>query len=292
LDLGATNVKAVAVTAGGELLRTDQFEAGDEGIWLKRITQHIQVLERSLGQAERIGVAAPGLAARDSRSIAWMQGRLSGLADLDWTRELGRESIVPVLNDAHAALIGELWLGAAQGARDAVLLTLGTGVGGAIVCDGRLLRGHLGRAGHLGHLSLDPQGQLDIVNTPGSIEDAIGDHTVRTRSGGRFASTEELVASHLNGDKEASRIWLASLKCLAAAIASIINAVDPEVLILGGGIARAGPALFDPLARFLDDFDWRPNGHRVRVIPAALGERAGAIGAARHAMLFDRKERE
>jgi glucokinase len=141
-------------------------------------------------------------------------------------------------------------------------------------------------------LSLDPQGQLDIVNTPGSIEDAIGDHTVRARSGGRFASTKELVAAHVNGDEDASRIWLASLKCLAAAIASIINAVDPEVLILGGGIARAGPALFDPLARFLDDFEWRPNGRRVGVIPAALGERAGAIGAARHAMLFDRKERE
>jgi glucokinase len=292
LDLGATNVKAVAVTPAGDVLQADQFEGGDEGIWFRGIKQHIQVLERSLGKANWIGVAAPGLAAGDSRSIAWMQGRLSGLANLDWTRALDRESIVPVLNDAHAALIGELWLGVARGASDAVLFTLGTGVGGAIVCDGRLLRGHLGRAGHLGHLSLDPQGQLDIVNTPGSIEDAIGDHTVRTRSGGRFPSTEELVAAHLNGDEEAGRVWLASLKRLAAAIASIINAVDPEVIILGGGIARAGPALFDPLARFLDDFEWRPNGHRVRVIPAALGERAGAIGAARHAMLFDRKESE
>lgn len=292
LDLGATNVKAVAVTPAAQVLRSDLFEAGDEGVWLSRIERHIEAAEKALGKADWIGVAAPGLAAHDSRSIAWMQGRLTGLADLDWTAALKRARIVPVLNDAHAALLGELWLGAAAGVRDAVLLTLGTGVGGAMACDGRLLRGHLGRAGHFGHLSLDPQGPLDIVNTPASIEDAVGDHSVRTRSGGRFTSTEQLVAAHLTGDEEASRVWLASIKCLAAAIASIINAVDPEVIILGGGIARAGSALFDPLARFLDDFEWRPNGHRVRVIPAALGERAGAIGAARHAMLFDRKESE
>jgi glucokinase len=292
-DIGATNVKAVAVSSTGKTLRVEQFETGDkQDAWLHGTMAHLAAFEKELGNADWIGIAAPGLAARDSRSIAWMQGRLAGLQDLDWTRQFEREHVVPVLNDAHAALIGELWLGAAKGARDAVLLTLGTGVGGAIVCDGRLLRGPLGRAGHLGHLSLDPNGQPDIVSTPGSLEDAIGDHTVHDRCGGRFASTEALVEAHRAGDQVATQIWLRSVQCLAAAIASIINAVDPEVVILGGGIARAGPALFDPLERFLDDFEWRPNGHRVRVIPAALGDRAGAIGAARFAMQFDRKEGE
>jgi glucokinase len=293
VDLGATNVKAIAVDPAGQVLRDDQFQTRDrEGAWFTDVKEHIEYIERTLGKADCIGIAAPGLAARDSRSIAWMQGRLAGIQDLDWTIELRRSQIVPVLNDAHAALVGETWLGAASGARDAVLLTLGTGVGGAILCDGRLLRGHLGRAGHFGHLSLNPDGPLDIVNSPGSIEDAIGDHTISRRSGGRFASTEALVCAHLAGDEQATRVWLSSIKSLAAAVASIINAVDPEVVILGGGIARAGPAIFDPLARFLNDFEWRPNGRRVRVVPAAMGDRAGAIGAARHAMQFDRKESE
>lgn len=291
-DVGATNIKAVGLDSTGEVVRFDQFETNDaEGAWLDRIKTHIAAVEPERGTAF-IGIAAPGLAARDCRSIAWMQGRLAGLAGLDWTKHLGRNRIVPVLNDAHAALLGEVSQGAARGARNAVLLTLGTGVGGAILCDGRLLRGHLGRAGHLGHISLDPDGSPDIVNTPGSIEDAIGDHTVHRRSGGRFNSTEALVAAHVEGDELATKVWLRSVKHLSAAIASIINAVDPETVILGGGIARAGGALFDPLSRFLDNFEWRPNGHRVRVIPAALGERAGAIGVALNAMQLHRKECE
>lgn len=292
-DIGATHVKAVAVDTTGGVLRTDLFETTDEkNVWQIRIKQHLVDFETQFGGAEWVGIAAPGLAARDSRSIAWMQGRLAGIQDLDWTRRLDRGKLIPILNDAHAALIGELWTGAARGVSDAVLLTLGTGVGGAVVSEGRLIRGHLGRAGHLGHLSLDPEGLPDIVKTPGSIEDAIGDHTIRGRSGGRFQTTEELVAAHLAGDRDATQVWMRSVKYLAAAITSIINVIDPQVVILGGGIARAGTALFDPLMRFLDDFEWRPHGHRVEVVPAALGERAGAIGAARYAMQFGRKDAE
>jgi glucokinase len=79
-------------------------------------------------------------------------------------------------------------------------------------------------------------------------------------------------------------IWLRSILHLAAAIASFINAFDPEIVIIGGGIAQAGSALFDPLRKELDRFEWRPLGHTVRVLPAALGEKAGAIGAAYYAI--------
>jgi glucokinase len=212
-----------------------------------------------------------------------MQGRMSGVQGFDWTKFLGREHLA-VLNDAHAALLGETWLGAAAGAKNVVMLTLGTGVGGAIMCDGKLIKGQLGRAGHLGHISLDPEGPLDIVNTPGSLEDAFGDHTVSVRSGGRFDTTEALLRAHLGGDIEATAIWDRSVKTLAAGMVSMINAVDPEIIVIGGGIASAGPALFNPLSRWLDQFEWRPHGAKVRIVPAALGDRAGAMGAARYAM--------
>jgi len=201
-----------------------------------------------------------------------------------WTNVLNARNPVPVLNDAHAALIGEVWKGAGRGCRDAVLLTLGTGVGGAILSDGRLLKGHTGRAGHLGHICLDVDGTPDMVGMPGSLEDAIGNCTLFARSGGRFTTTRQLVEAYRSSDVRATDIWLRSVYQLACAIASIINVLDPEILILGGGIAQAVEALFGPLARFMDRVEWRPQGNRVQILPAALGTMAGAIGSAYHAM--------
>src|SRR5439155_633568 len=229
--------------------------------------------------------AAPGLAGRDGRSVASMPpGKLAGLEGLVWEEALEAGMPVRVLKEADAALMGGAWKGAAAGARDAVLLTLGTGVGGAIISDGRLVEGHIGRAGHLGHICLDPDGPASIAGMPGSLEHAIGNGTVAERSKGRFQDTRALVEAHVAGDSEASEIWLRSVWVLACAVASIVNAVDPEVVILGGGIALAGPALFDPLAKLLERVEWRPGGRTVRVVPATLGDVAGALGAARGAM--------
>jgi glucokinase len=297
IDLGATHVKFVHVDERGAMLNQGSFETLDSPgpQWRPHIRERLLELLKS-HRADDVGVCAPGLVARDGRSIAWMRGRLEQVQGLDWTSFLGWPYPIPVLNDAHAALLGELWLGAAamRGTgvapessapiQNAVLLTLGTGVGGAILCDGRLLRGHLGRAGHLGHITVDADGAPDIVGTPGSLEDAIGDCTLAARCGGRFTTTRDLVAAHQAGDAAATEVWLRSIRRLAAGIASIINAVDPEVVIIGGGIGAAGEALFVPLRCQMDAMEWRPTETPVRIIPAALGDRAGAIGAARVAM--------
>lgn len=287
IDLGGSSVKAAAVTPEGASLgqRTQSFDPAVAGQFITAVCTAGDELAARLGAApDRIGLSAPGLASRDGRHIAFLPGRLIGLEGLDWTDCLRAARPVPVLNDAHAALLGEVWLGAARGAQNAILLTLGTGVGGAALVDGRLLRGALGRAGHLGHLSLDPAGAPDICGTPGSLELAIGNATIGERSGGRFTTTHELIRAYEAGDAPARAIWLDSIRALAAAVASLINILDPEVVILGGGIARAGPALFDPLAAHLDRMEWRPGGHRVRIAAARMGEFAGAFGAAWHAL--------
>jgi glucokinase len=86
------------------------------------------------------------------------------------------------------------------------------------------------------------------------------------------------------GDPQARAVWAASIQALAAAVASIVNILDPEAVVIGGGIARAGATLFGPLADRLAVMEWRPGGHRVTILPAELGEWAGAYGAARHAI--------
>ena len=287
IDLGGTNIKIVVLSNDGELLDYLICETGDsDGLWAETIKNHIVAIKAERGQAPcHIGIASPGLAAKDSKSIAYMRGRMEGIEGFVWTDFLATPEPVFVLNDAHAALLGELWQGAARGYSNVVLLTLGTGVGGAVLVDGRLVKGRVGRAGHLGHTTVNSDGAADIVKTPGSLEEMIGNYNISERSEGRFTSTRQLVEAHLNGDAEATRIWLRSVFHLAAAIASFINAFDPEIVVIGGGIAQAGSALFDPLNKYLDQFEWRPMGVGVPVKVAALGERAGAIGAAYYAML-------
>jgi len=281
LDLGGTRLKALAITTDGrEITRETTPTGGDD--WKDAVKSCVEMIIESHGTPATIGVAAPGIAAQDERSIAHMPGRLSGLEGLDWQEFLEFENPIPVLNDAHAALLGEVWLGAAKGLRDVVLLTLGTGVGGAILTNGKLLRGHFGRAGHLGHISIHADGPPDIINTPGSLEDAIGNHSIQTRSDGRFHSTAELLAAMASGDPGAGEIWHTSIRDLAAAITSIINILDPEAIVIGGGIAVAGDALFRPLASELDRMEWRPAGCRVSILRAILSDWAGATGAAKY----------
>jgi len=289
IDVGGTRIKAVAASAEGTILRQVTHATADgtatAADWTRLARESLERFSRELGQSPAaMGVCAPGLAARDGRSIAHLPGKLAGLAGLDWTAALGRKETVPVLNDAHAALLGEVWAGAARGRNDVVMLTLGTGVGGAVLTGGRLLRGTIGRAGHIGHLSLDPDGTPSITGMPGALETLVGECTLAARSGGRFTSTADLVAAHRAGDAHATRVWLESVRALAFGVGSCINLFDPEVVVIGGGIARAGEYLFTPLNTELAKIEWRPGGHAVPVAPAVLGEWAGALGAAAQAL--------
>jgi glucokinase len=188
------------------------------------------------------------------------------------------------LNDAHAALLGEAWQGAARGMEDVIMLTLGTGVGGAAIVDGRLLQGHIGRAGHLGHNCLNMDAPKDVTGIPGSIEYFIGNWNIQDRTGGRFPTTHALVDAFARGDPFATHVWINSMRALAATVATYINVLDPEAVIIGGGVARAGKALFDSLEEALRPIEWQPGGHKVKLVPAQLGEFAGAIGSAKNGL--------
>jgi glucokinase len=101
---------------------------------------------------------------------------------------------------------------------------------------------------------------------------------------GRFTTTHDLVSACKAGDSVAREIWLKSVRALACGVTSFINVLDPEIVILGGGIARTGELLFKALAEHLDSIEWRPGGHRAQIVPAKMGEYAGAFGAAYNAL--------
>lgn len=288
IDLGGTNIKAALLErATGRRLAgfsrptlDGEFVSGTPRFAIT-VREIVAELESAAGQANLpVGLSAPGLANPAGHCMDWMPGRMHGLEKLDWPAFLNRR--VNVLNDAQAALLGEIWLGAAKGCDDVFMITLGTGVGGAVFSGGRLLKGAIGRAGHLGHLTTDLNAPRDLYGTPGSLEVAIGNKTLHQRGGGSYASTLALLSACAAGDPEAERIWRESVRHLAAAVAGLVNVLDPELVILGGGIATgAGERLLGPMDEFLNLYEWRPGGHRARLTLAALGDEAGALGAAR-----------
>jgi glucokinase len=283
LDVGANRIKAVVVENDGttleQIIRPTQPDA-----WMRQVADLVNELLPACGRKIQIGVCAPGVANRAGDGIWNCAGKVPGLEGLDWQKFLCWEKPIPVMNDAQAALLGESWLGAAAGRKNAVLFTLGTGVGGAAIVDGVLLRGALGRAGHFGHISISPNAQLSIFNTPGSLEDAFGNLTLKIRSKGRFCETADLLQAVVQEDADAVEIWDRAVSDLARGIVSVINALDPEIVVLGGGIAAAGESLLSALKPKLDLWEWRPGGLKVELELAALGEWAGAYGAARQAM--------
>lgn len=284
LDVGGTAIKGVLMDIAGTVRQTVTGTTSPHRDALVAEVRRVLDALSIDAPGAKLGVATAGIPHPDGRSTQYCPGSKLDIEGLDWQDALGLQSAPPLVNDAHAALLGECWVGAARDRQHVVMLTLGTGVGGAVLADGRLLRGARGRAGHLGHLSVTDSPVRGIVGTPGTLEDALGEQTVTQRTDGRAASTASLVDEVRRGTPWAVEAWTDSVRTLSRAVASIINAFDPEVVVLGGGIAQAGATLFVPLREALAQDEWRLDGQGVPIVPATLGAMAGAIGAARAAV--------
>lgn len=281
IDLGGTHIKAVLLDGDGQVLHKLQHPTNDsnEEGWKKAIVTILHNMQRFANDDHLpVGLSAPGLANAANDRILFMPGRLQGIENFMWTEHLQHKTWV--LNDAHAALVAEAHHGAGKGCKDVLLLTLGTGVGGGVFLNGQLHQGLLCRAGHVGHMSVNADSDIqDITGMPGSLEDVIGNATLQQRSFGRYTTTHQLVKDYQNGDMLATYVWLHSVKKLAVALASFINILSPQVIILGGGIAEAGNALFEPLKEFMRLFEWPQSRPATPVVPALFDEYSGAVGA-------------
>jgi glucokinase len=285
IDLGGTRIKGVAMDATGNVLQqiyTPTYD-GEGEAWKPAIRQTVEELKKRLQAGSvSVGISAPGLPDNTNTVIAFMPGRLEGLENFIWSEYLGCRSYV--LNDGVAALVAEAKTGAAQHAVNAVMVTLGTGVGGALLINKQAYQGSFNKAGHIGHMVVDSDGGCDVTNMPGSLEECIGNCTIEKRTGGRFLSTHDLLLAMHKGDEFAKKVWLTSVRKLAIALASVSNLISPDTIVVGGGIAEANDDLFVPLNKWFDEFEWQPGGIRPVIVKAVHGDLAGAIGAACFAM--------
>jgi glucokinase len=285
IDLGGTRIKGIAADDEGNTLHQlyTPTNDNDEGIWKEAVAETVnELLQKVSNNDSVVGISAPGLPSEDHTAIAHMPGRMQGLENFEWHSFLKIPTYV--LNDAIAALIAESKFGVAKNRKHVVMLTLGTGVGGAIMIDGKPYTGAFSKAGHIGHMVINDEGDCDITGMPGSLEECIGNCTIAKRSGGIFTSTQQMLNAFDSGDEFAKEVWLKSVRQLAIGLASITNILSPEMIVLGGGIAEAGNMLFEPLKEYMTQFEWRTSGNKVEIVKAGYSDFAGAVGAANFAM--------
>jgi glucokinase len=286
IDLGGTRIKGVALDQDGNLIEKVYTPTEDNAgqSWNSAIKDTVQKLQGKLRGFEYvIGISAPGIPDQSNTAISFMPGRLQGLEGFNWAEYLDHKTYVA--NDAIAAMAAEARFGEAIGIHHAILLTLGTGVGGAILVDGKIYQGAFQKAGHMGHMTVNSEGENDICNLPGSLEEAIGNCSIEKRSLGKYAYTHQLLDDYRKGVPFASWLWLSSVRKLSIALASLTNILSPEKIILGGGITEAGKDLFEPLASFMEMYEWRAGGNKVEIVKAKFGDLSGAMGAAGFALM-------
>jgi glucokinase len=210
---------------------------------------------------------------------------------------------VHVDNDANLAVLAEQRAGAARGASDVVMLTLGTGIGSGIVIGGRVFRGATGAGAEIGHMTIDHHGPPCQGTCPGrGCLEVMASGTAIGREGtdagrrdpssalGRAVAQrgvltgEEVTELALGGDDAACSVLAVVGRSLGAGIASVVNIFEPEAVVVGGGASAAGDLLLDPAREVVAERALRPNRDRVRIVPAAFGEEAGMMGAALFAL--------
>jgi len=226
-----------------------------------------------------IGVGTPGPADAAGR-IARVAINLEGWRDIplaDWLEaKTGRVTVLA--NDANCAGLGEYWLGAGRLFRHVILLTLGTGVGGAIILNGKLFTGHEGTAGELGLITLNPDGPNCNSGNNGSLEQYASVRAIRRRTG---LEPEELGKRAKAGDPIALDFWQIYGRDLGAGLASLIYVLTPEAVILGGGVSASAEFFFPAIQRELERRVLPSSRSGLQLLTAELGNQAGMVGAAK-----------
>ncbi len=312
IDIGGTKVLGVALGPADNVVAEARVPTptGTREIVgshvAEAVAQVVGDLDRGLGaaaggpSAAPVGVGAPGMV--DRRGRLCFAPNLPQAHEVDWTELIGARvpgRRVVIENDANLAVLAEHQLGAARGFRHVVMVTLGTGIGGGIVIDGRVEVGSAGFAGEIGHMVVDPTGPacpcgrrgcwerfasgagLGVLAREAALAGRLGE-VVRVAGGDpESVRGEDVSAAAAAGDPAAQRVIEEVGWWVGFGLANLACVLDPECFVLGGGVVQAGDLLLDSARAAFGDLveggDRRP---RARIVPATFGERAGAVGAA------------
>lgn len=310
LDIGGTNmVVGMVPMDGGEprgLRKLSTLpEAGGKEVILRAVAAAKDAMKEvcraeggDTGQVAGIGIGAPGPLNRET-------GILLEAPNLGWKdfplRSLVSEGLglrAEVDNDANCATYGEWWLGAGQGSTILVGLTLGTGIGGGFVVNGEIHHGASDAAGEFGHITIDSTGRKCKCGNYGCLEAYASGPNIAARAvegieAGIESALVDLVDGKLEeitaatvyegvilGDAYAHEVMKETAKLLGVGVANLINALNPDAVVIAGGVTRAGDFLFVPLRKEVRRRAFRSAVDACRIVPAALPETAGVIGAA------------
>lgn len=304
IDLGGTTAKVGLFTTSGALLEkwevpTDTSNAGEHILENLADAIHAKMAEKEITseQVEGVGIGVPG-PVLDSRVVPIICANLGGWGERNVSAQLsGLLDGMKVLvgNDANVAALGEIWMGTAKGCRSAVMVTLGTGVGGGVVADGKLIEGAHGAGGEIGHITVNPQepaqcgcgkhGCLEqyssatgVVRCMNKLLEQNPDVPCTLR--GRDFAAKDVFDAARSGDKLAQQEIEDMTLTLALALGNIAAITDPEMFLVGGGVARAGDVLLEPLSRH-----YQANAflscRNTPIRLASLGNDAGIYGAVR-----------
>lgn len=284
VDLGGTAIKLGHFTQAGQCitrLTMPTPQPSTPAAVLEAIAAAIVSLDPN-HEAVAIGVGTPGPADAAGR-IARVAINLAGWRDVPIadTLETATGRPVVVANDANCAGLGEAWLGAGRAFKDMLTLTLGTGVGGAIILDGQLFVGRQGTAGELGLITLNPEGPPCNSGNQGSLEQHCSVQAIERETG---LTPAALYDKAKGGDAAAIAFWHTYGRWLGAGVASLVYVFTPEAVILGGGISAAAELFLPTMQAELERRVLPSSREGMQVLIAKLGNQAGMAGAARLAM--------
>jgi glucokinase len=295
IDFGGTTIKSAVVQAGrliahGDIIET-QLHEGPAAL-IDEMLGVIAALREAHPEIAAVGVGLPGFV--DSvNGVVHELTNVSGWDKVPLRQTLRDRTGLPVIieNDAKAMAYGEYKYGAARNHDFAICITLGTGVGGALVLDGRLYRGAQLAAGEIGHTSIDYCGTPGLYNNPGDLETFVGNQQIAARAHQRYlndgrdvplekCTPRDLTEAAQAGDPIARKLWEDIGTELGTAFANAIWLLNPDAIVIGGGVAQAGDILFDPIRRAIHARTLPLFYENLLIAPAALGNEAGIIGNA------------
>jgi glucokinase len=300
-DVGGTNLRIAAVASDGTILHqvdTATPNAGDAA----RIVDAIVLAARSCLAGAQISQGLSGFGLALAALVNAKEGRILSSPNLPELNDLGLSDLISrklnlsvvLENDATAAAIGEHWLGASRGVSDSICVTLGTGIGGGLILGGRPYRGIDGTAGEIGHICVEPEGLSCGCGSRGCIEQyASATAIARTAkelllsdsasalSSISEPSAKDVYEAAVRGDSVALETFRIVGRYLGIVLADLVNVLNPEVIVIGGGAAGAWDSFIGHVESEIKSRAFQQPAERVKLVRAALGESAGLLGAAR-----------